>query len=249
MLVLEDGRTSAELSEQEKNARSHRGEAARAMASLRAELPGLNLAIYAADEWGCDPAALERCREDIAQGDIILATMLFLDEHIQAVLPALTARRDQCDAMIGCLSAGEVCRLTRIGKLTMSGSSGGIMSMLKRLRGGGKSGGSSGQGQMKMLRQIPRLLRFIPGKAQDLRAYFLTLQYWLCGTDENIANLIQEPRVIGQAMFSDEWKRLGRGLSPEAKAEIEDMRSIMQEERAARGKGGKASKKSPAAKK
>ena len=40
---------------------------------------------------------------------------------------------------------------------------------------------------MKMLRRLPKLLRFIPGTAQDVRAYFLTLQYWLAGSDENIA--------------------------------------------------------------
>ena len=138
--------------------------AARARATLCAELPGLDLSIHAADEWSCNPAALDHCREDIARGDIIVATMLFLDEHIQAVLPALTARREQCDAMVGCLSAGEVVRLTRLGKLRMSGSSGGIMSLLKKLRGS-RTGGSSGSGQMKMLRQMPRLLRFIPGTA------------------------------------------------------------------------------------
>jgi magnesium chelatase subunit H len=164
--------------------------ASRARASLCAELPGLDLAVHAADEWSCDPAALESCREDIARGDIIVATMLFLDEHIQAVLPALSVRRDHCDAMIGCLSAGEVVRLTRLGRLAMSGSTGGVLAMLKRLRGT-KSGGSSGQGQMKMLRQMPRLLRFIPGKAQDLRAYFLTLQYWLAGSEQNFANLVR----------------------------------------------------------
>ena len=42
-----------------------------------------------------------------------------------------------------------------------------------------------------MLRRIPRILHFIPGPAQDLRAYFLTLQYWLAGSDENIANLVR----------------------------------------------------------
>src|ERR1700744_1916204 len=115
--------------------------ASRARASLHAELPGLDLAIHAADEWSCDPAALERCRDDIARGDIVVATMLFLDEHIQAVLPALTARREHCDAMIGCLSAGEVVRLTRLGRLTMSGSSGGNLSLLKRVRWN-RSGGS-----------------------------------------------------------------------------------------------------------
>ena len=44
---------------------------------------------------------------------------------------------------------------------------------------------------MKMLRQLPKLLRFIPGTAQDVRAYFLTLQYWLAGSDENIANMVR----------------------------------------------------------
>src|ERR1700760_3463687 len=164
--------------------------ASRARATLHAELPGLDLAIHAADEWSCNPAALEHCREDIARGDIVVATMLFLDEHIQSVMPALSARRDHCAAMIGCLSAGEVVRLTRLGRLTMSGSSGGMLSLLKRLRGS-RSGDSSGSGQMKMLRQMPRLLRFIPGTGQDLRAYFLTLQYWLVRSEQNFANLVR----------------------------------------------------------
>ena len=44
---------------------------------------------------------------------------------------------------------------------------------------------------MKMLRRLPKLLRFIPGTAQDMRAYFLTLQYWLAGSEENIANMVR----------------------------------------------------------
>ncbi len=44
---------------------------------------------------------------------------------------------------------------------------------------------------MKMLRRIPQILRFIPGKAQDVRAYFLALQYVLAGSDDNIANLVR----------------------------------------------------------
>ena len=42
-----------------------------------------------------------------------------------------------------------------------------------------------------MLRRIPQMLRFIPGTAQDVRAYFLTLQYWLAGSEENIANMVR----------------------------------------------------------
>jgi magnesium chelatase subunit H len=167
------------------------GAVARARQSLQRELPGLDLAIHAADEWGSDDVALGHCLSAIGRAHIIVSTMLFLDDHIRAVLPALAQRRDNCDAMVCCMSAGEVVRLTRIGKFSMSGEAVGALSWLKRLRGGRKGGGSSGQGQMKMLRQLPRLLRFLPGTAQDLRAYFLTLQYWLAGSDANIANMVR----------------------------------------------------------
>jgi hypothetical protein len=42
-----------------------------------------------------------------------------------------------------------------------------------------------------MLRMLPRILRFVPGAAQDVRAYFLTLQYLLAGSDNNVANLVR----------------------------------------------------------
>ena len=167
------------------------GAVARARASLRSELPGLDLAVHSADEWESDATALGACLTAVGKADIVIATMLFLDDHIRAVLPALTERRDKCDAMVCCMSAGEVVRLTRIGKFSMSGEAMGAMSWLKRLRGNRKGSGSSGHGQMKMLRRLPRLLRFLPGTAQDMRAYFLTLQYWLAGTDGNIANMVR----------------------------------------------------------
>ena len=71
------------------------GAAARAARLLRKELPGLSLVVHAADEWGSDPVALAHCNADIAHGDIVIATMLFLEDHIRAVMPALDARRDR----------------------------------------------------------------------------------------------------------------------------------------------------------
>src|SRR5512134_1559753 len=145
----------------------------RAQHTLLRELPGLRLSLHAAAEWGDDPAALERCRADIGQGDLIVVTMMFMDDHIRAVLPALQARRDACDAMICCMSAGEVIRLTRIGRFRMDRPASGALALLKRLRGAKDNSASSGAQQMKMLRRLPKILRFIPGTAQDVRAYFL----------------------------------------------------------------------------
>jgi magnesium chelatase subunit H len=162
-----------------------------ARAELLADLPGLDLRLHALTAFS-DPKAADACRADIASGDIVFANMLFIDEHIRAVLPALEARRDSCDAMVCAMSAGEVMRQTRMGDFRMDGSTKGPLALLKKLRGKSGSGGKDGgSGQMAMLKLLPRLLRFIPGKAQEMRTYFLTLAYWLSGSSENIADLVR----------------------------------------------------------
>lgn len=162
----------------------------RAQAELAAEMPGLRLSVHSADEWASDAHALAACHADIARGDIIIAAMLFLDDHVRMVMPALEARRADCAAMVGMMSAGEVVKLTRLKKFDMSAEARGVLGLLKKLRGS-KGPKSSGAGQMKMLKELPKLLRFIPGVAQDVRAYMLCLQYWLAGSSENLANLVR----------------------------------------------------------
>jgi magnesium chelatase subunit H len=161
----------------------------RARRTLAKELGGLDLRFHAAADWN-DPAALEAARESILTSDIVVATMLFMEEHAEAVAPAMRARRDVCDAMLGCMSAPQIVKLTRLGRLDMSGAKRGAFDFLKKLRGR-KPEETGGAAQLAMLRRLPKILRFIPGPAQDLRAYFLTLQYWLAGSDENVANLVR----------------------------------------------------------
>jgi magnesium chelatase subunit H len=174
---------------------SHLASAAeRAGHALSRDLPGLSLKLHAASEWGDDADALQRCHDDIASGDIIITTMMFMEDHIRAVMPALQAKRDTCDAMVCCMSAPEVMRLTRMGGFTMDGTQKGALAFLKRLKPKAKPGESKAPGgaqQMAMLRRLPQILRYIPGTAQDVRAYFLTLQYWLAGSEENVANMVR----------------------------------------------------------
>ena len=178
---------------------SHLASAAeRALVKLQRTLPGLQMRVHAASEWGNDSSALARCHQDIAEGDIVIVTMLFMEEHFLPVLPALKARRDQCDAMVCLMSASEVSKLTRMGKFDMQAPSSGPMEFLKKLRGKSAQAGemsaeektSAGEKQMKMLRRLPKILRFIPGTAQDVRAYFLAMQYWLAGSQDNIQGLV-----------------------------------------------------------
>jgi magnesium chelatase subunit H len=165
--------------------------AARAQAKLVRELPGLTLSLHAASEYAASPAALARCKSDIARADIIVCGMLFLEDHFLPILDDLRARREHCDAMICMVSATEVVKLTRLGAFDMDKPASGPMALLKKLRGSKGKAATGGAAQMKMLRRIPQMLRFIPGTAQDVRAYFLTMQYWLGGSEENVLNLVR----------------------------------------------------------
>ena len=130
--------------------------------------------------------------------------MLFLESQVTPLIGALEARAPHCDAIVGCLSAPEVVRLTRLGKFDMSKPQSGPIALLKRLKGKSGHKPTSGAAQARLLRRLPKILKFIPGTAQDVRAYFLTMQYWLAGSEDNIRNMIaalieryaQGPRAI-----------------------------------------------------
>ncbi len=167
------------------------GPAARVSTRLAAEFPGLSVSVHASAEWAENPDALELAKDAVRHGDIIVANLLFIEEHIQAILPDLEARRDACDAMIGVISSKEVVQLTRMGELDMRKPASGPMKLLKKLRGSKEPSAESGEKQMKLLRRLPKILKFIPGKAQDLRAWFLTMQYWLGGSDDNVEQMVR----------------------------------------------------------
>ena len=166
-----------------------------ARARLARELPGLELSLHVQAEWDADPAAAERARQAIAGAHFIACAQLFTEEQAAPILDAVRARRDAADAVCCALCAPELTRLTRLGRFDMGrGNEGGAwspMALLQKLRGSRTEGKSSGERQMAMLRRLPALLKFVPGPAQDVRAYFLSMQYWLGGTADNLANLVR----------------------------------------------------------
>ena len=164
----------------------------RANDQLKRDFPGLTWSLHAASEYAGNDALVAKCKADIANADIVLCGMLFLEDHFLPVLDDLRARRMNCDAMVCMASATEVTQLTRFGQFDMSKPASGPMAFLKKLRGGSKDKpATGGAAQMKMLRRLPQLLRFIPGTAQDVRSYFITLQYWLGGSDDNVLNMVR----------------------------------------------------------
>ncbi len=167
------------------------GPAARSRDRLVADFPGLEISIHAAAEWGENPAALADAKHSIARANIIVTNLLFLEEHTAAIMPDLIARRDDCDAMINLIADSSIVKLTRMGDLDMMKPASATMKLLKSLKPSNKGSSTSGAKTMKALRTLPKLLRLLPGKAQDLRAWFLSMQYWLGGSDDNIEQMIR----------------------------------------------------------
>ena len=197
------------------------GPAARIAPRLARDFPGLTVSIHAAAEWSENPAALTRCQQALATADIVVANLLFIEEHILAILPDLTAARARADAFIGVVADAAIVRLTKMGDLDMAKPASATMALLKKLKPGPKAGAktseNSGEKQMRMLRRLPKILRFIPGKAQDLRAWFLSMQYWLGGSDDNIEQMIRF--LIGRYSTRQDW----RGTASKAPVDYPDV--------------------------
>ncbi len=192
------------------------GPCARAATRLSAEFPGLELTVLAAAEWGESPDLLDHAKAEIARADIVVVSLLFLEDHIRAILPALKARRDHCDAMAGIIADTQIVKLTRMGTLDMAAPESTTMRFLKTLRGPGKPSVDNGARKMRMLRRLPKILSLIPGKAQDLRAWFLTMQYWLGASDDNVEALVRF--LISRYCSRPDW----RGIAAAAPQEYPD---------------------------
>lgn len=181
------------------------GPAARISPRLAADFPGLTVSVHASAEWAGDPAALAATKAALAEADMVIANLIFIEEHITAILPDLTAARDRADAFVGLIADKSIVSLTKMGDLDMSRPASGTMALLKKLKPTAKKSTNSGEKQMSMLRRLPKILRFIPGKAQDLRAWFLSMQYWLGGSDDNIEEMVRF--LVSRYAAKSDWRQ------------------------------------------
>jgi magnesium chelatase subunit H len=182
------------------------GPAARIAPRLARDFPGIEVSVHAAAEWAENPAALAAAKAAVDSADFVVANLLFIEEHITAILPELQAARIRADGFVGVIADPAVVKLTRMGDLDMSLPASGPMALLKKLRGAKQPSASSGEKQMAMLRRLPKILKYFPGKAQDLRAWFLSMQYWLGGSDDNLEAMIRF--LVSRYSGKRDWARI-----------------------------------------
>ena len=110
------------------------GPAARIAPRLARDFPGIEVSVHAAAEWAENPAALAAARAAVETADFVVANLLFIEEHIRAILPQLQAASLRADAFVGLIADPAIVKLTRMGDLDMSRPASGAMALLKKLK-------------------------------------------------------------------------------------------------------------------
>jgi len=130
--------------------------------------------------------------QDMAQANIFIASLIFIEDLAQKVVSAVTPHRDRLDAAIVFPSMPEVMRLNKMGSFSMAqlGQSKSAIAQFMRKRKE-NSGSSFQDAMLKLLRTLPKVLKYLPvEKAQDARNFMLSFQYWLGGNSDNLENFL-----------------------------------------------------------
>ena len=160
-----------------------------AVASINKNQPDLAIEIsgYLIEELR-DQGNYEDFKRDIAQANIFIASLIFIEDLADKVVAAVEPHRDRLDAAVVFPSMPQVMRLNKLGSFSMAqlGQSKSAIAQFMRKRKE-KSGSSFQDGMLKLLQTLPKVLKYLPmDKAQDARNFMLSFQYWLGGSSDNL---------------------------------------------------------------
>lgn len=139
-----------------------------------------------------DPENYEMFKRDLADANIFIGSLIFVEELAVKVKNALEAERDRLDAVLVFPSMPEVMRLNKLGSFSMAQlgqSKSAIAQFMRKKRK--ESGSGFEEGMLKLIRTLPKVLKYLPSdKAQDARNFMMSLQFWLGGSPENLENFL-----------------------------------------------------------
>ena len=139
-----------------------------------------------------DPENYDEFKRDIADANIFIASLIFIEDLADKVVAVVEPQRDRLDAAVVFPSMPQVMRLNKMGSFSMAqlGQSKSAIAQFMRKRKE-KSGSSFQDGMLKLLQTLPKVLKYLPmDKAQDARNFMLSFQYWLGGSPENLENFL-----------------------------------------------------------
>merc|ERR1719246_113205 len=141
--------------------------------------------------------AFEQFKADMADANVFVGSLIFVQELAEKVVEVVQPLRDDLDACLIFPSMPEVMRMNKVGSFTMKnlGQSKSVVSefMKKKKQ---DDGSSFEEGMLKLLRTLPKVLKFLPSdKAADARTFMMSFQYWLGGSPQNLESLLT---MVGQ---------------------------------------------------
>ena len=138
-----------------------------------------------------DPENFEQFKKDMADANIFIGSLIFVQELADKVVEVVEPLRDQLDAVCVFPSMPAVMKLNKIGSFTMASMGQSKNVMADFMKKNKPKGTSFQDGMLKLVRTLPKVLKYLPGdKAADARAFMMSLQYWLGGSPENIEALL-----------------------------------------------------------
>jgi len=159
-----------------------------------------------------DPKNYEQFKKDVAEANIFIGSLIFVQELADKVVEAVEPHRERMDALCIFPSMPQVMRLNKIGSFTMASMGQSKNVMTDFMKKNKPSGTSFQDGMLKLVRTLPKVLKYLPGdKAKDARSFMMSLQYWLGGSPENIEALLLN--LAGNYVL-EEGKLSGEIVSP-----------------------------------
>jgi magnesium chelatase subunit H len=139
--------------------------------------------------------AFEQFQKDMADANIFVGSLIFVQELAEKVIEVVKPLRDDLDACLVFPSMPEVMRLNKVGSFTMKNlgqSKSVVADFMKKKKQ--DDGSLFEEGMLKLLRTLPKVLKFLPSdKAADARTFMMSFQYWLGGSPENLESLTWNP--------------------------------------------------------
>jgi len=136
--------------------------------------------------------AMEQFKKDVADANVFIGSLIFVQELAEKVVEVVQPERDRLDAVLVFPSMPEVMRMNKVGSFTMKNlgqSKSVIGDFMKKKKQ--DDGSSFEEGMLKLLRTLPKVLKFLPSdKAADARTFMMSFQYWLGGSPENLESML-----------------------------------------------------------
>lgn len=147
------------------------------------------LRLYDATDFN-DEGVWNRLDRDLERADFIFGCMLFKEEIVDPLLTRLQANTTPACFIT---STPSLIRSTRLGRFVMQPRAtdappGLLARWIKKLQP--KKGRGSGAHQMAILRNLGKVMRHIPGKAQDIHTFMVVHDFWLQGSPENLKRML-----------------------------------------------------------